>query len=129
MIAVIIARDLSRRSTKPSKIQTVAAPRGPTEDPLQFMSGQIRVAATSSESYFDSLVRARLRDLLITKVALETGEEKEAIRRAMSDPEEARRLLHDERLYSAVYGPVPTVGGRRTQMISDAIDMIGEWKS
>jgi hypothetical protein len=99
------------------------------EDPLRFLSGQIRVAASSSDSYFDDLVRARLRELLITKVALETGEEKEAIRQALSNPKDGRRLLRNEALYSALYGHAPRLGSDRTQLISDAVDMIGAWKS
>jgi hypothetical protein len=127
VIAFIIARDLARRSTSPKSAPTIHLPVGPKEDPVKFMSGQIRIANSASDSYFENVVRARLKELLITKVAVETGMEREVIRRALSDPKESQKLLHSEDLYAVLYGPLPETPDRMS-MIEDAVDMIGAWK-
>ena len=59
---------------------------------MRFLSGQFRVAATASNSYFENVVRGRLKELLVTKVALETGLENELVRRLLSAPMDGPRL-------------------------------------
>jgi hypothetical protein len=128
VIAVIISRDLARRATNPTAIRTTASLTGFKENPVGFMSGQIRVAASASNSYFDSVVRSRLKELLITKIGLETGLEKDTIRRALSDLKDGPKLLHDDELYRILYGSAPGTGPARIRNIEAAIDMIGAWK-
>jgi len=98
------------------------------EDPVKFLSGQIKIATKASDSYFETIVRTRLRELLITKVSLETGLEKDTTRRTLSDPEQSRELLHDDELYTILYGALP-LARARTKMIEKAADLIGAWKS
>src|SRR5256885_8796124 len=57
------------------------------------------VAANASNSYFENVVRARLRELLTTKVALEAGLENETVRRILSDPRD-RSEEHTSELQS-----------------------------
>jgi len=127
VIVVVIARDLARKSTIPTISKPTQATAGFTGNPVQFLSGQFRVAATASNSYFENVVRARLKELLTVKVALETGLERETVRRHMSDPRRGPELLGDKSLYSMLYGPAPRAGPERMNMISDAIDLIGAW--
>ena len=129
VIAVIIARDLSRRSTGPTVLPTIPSLSGPKEDPVRFLSGQISVAAAASDSYFENVIRARLKELLISKVAIETGMERNETRRALSDPREGPKLLEHKELYMILYGPTPKTGPDRMDMIEEAIQMIGEWKA
>jgi len=86
------------------------------------------VAASASSSYFENVVRARLRELLTTKVALETGLETETVRRILLDPRDGPHLLQQESLYHILYGPTPPSGLARISLIGDAIDLIGAWK-
>ncbi len=129
VIVVMIALDLARRSTSPTvRRRTINTTTGFRGNPVQFLSGQFRVAASASNSYFENVIRARLRELLTTKVALETGLESEKVRRLLSDLSEGQRLLQDEPLYRMLYGPTPQGKKAKMNMIGDAIDLIGAWK-
>ncbi len=129
VIALIIVRDLSRRSTGPSTIPKIVSKKGFKEDPVKFLGGQIKVAANSSDSYFDNVVRSRLRELLISKMALETGYDLNTIRGIMSDPKRGSDLLGDHDLYMMLYGQLPDTTYALRQIIEDAIDLIGAWKA
>jgi hypothetical protein len=128
VVVVLIARDLGRRSTSPTVRRTVETTLGFRGNPVQFLSGQFRVAASASNSYFENVVQSRLRELLTSKVALERGLDKEEVRRLLSDTKQGPALLADESLYRMLYGPSPRGGLERLNMISDAIDLIGAWK-
>jgi hypothetical protein len=128
VLVVMIARHLARKSTSPTVKRTVAKNTGFRGSPVQFLSGQFRVATNASNSYFENVVRARLRELLTVKVALGTGQENETVRRILSDSREGPLLLEDESLYRMLYGPAPQNGLARINLISDAIDLIGAWK-
>ena len=127
VIIVVIARDLARKSTSPTISKAIPTTSRFKGNPVQFLSGQFRIAAGASNSYFENVVRARLRELLTAKVALETGLEKETARQLLSDPKRGPGLLKDESLYLILYGPTPKDGLARMTMISDAIDLIGAW--
>ncbi len=128
VIVVIITRDLARRSTNPTKRTVNATNSGFRGDPVQFLSGQLRVARTASNSFFENVVRARLKELLTAKVALEAGLETDLVRRLLSDPMHGPQLLEDEALYRILYGTTPKDGQARMNMIHDAIELIGAWK-
>jgi hypothetical protein len=124
----MIARDLARNSTTPTVRRPIATTTGFRGNHVQFLSGQFRVAANASNSYFENVVRARLRELLTTKVSLETGLDDATVRRMLSDPIDGPRLLEDETLYRMLYGPTRQGGLARINLIGDAIDLIGAWK-
>ncbi len=128
VIAIILARDLARRSAVSTVTRTSGSYSGPKEDPVRFLSGQIRVAAIASDSYFENVIRARLKELLITKTTLETGLDRDAVRRALSDREQGPEVLHDTELYWLLYGPVPETGLARIDMVAKTVDMMGAWK-
>ena len=128
VIVVMIARDLTRKSTSPTVRRAITTTVGFRGNPVQFLSGQFRVAVNASNLYFENVVRARLRELLTTKVALEIGVENETVRRILLDPRDGPRLLEDETLYRMLYGPTPQAGLARLNLIGDAIDLIGAWK-
>jgi len=127
IIAAIIARDLARRSTGPTISPRNLASSRITEDPVKFLSGQIRVASGATDSYFEKIVRTRLRELMITKVALEKGSDRDMVRRLLSDPNNGPKLLGNNELYALLYGPLPSTR-IRTEMINKAVEMIGAWK-
>jgi hypothetical protein len=127
-IVVLIVRDLARKSTSPTERIPAVTTKGSRENPVQFLSGQFTVASIASNSYFENIVRARLKELLAAKVAIEKGLENDATRRLLSDPKQGPRLLEDDPLYRLLYGPAPQGGLARINMIGDAIDLIGAWK-
>ena len=96
---------------------------------MQLLSGHIRVAAGASESFFESVIRAHLKELLITKAAIITGLGYEKVRGILSNPETGPGLLDDPGLYQLLYGAVPEKGPARTKMIDEALELIGAWKS
>lgn len=98
-------------------------------NPVQFFSGQIKVATNASNSYFEDVIRSRLKELLVTKVSVETGLEVENVRQLLANLRTGQHLLNDDALYGILYGPIPRTSIRRIEMISDAIDLIGAWKS
>jgi len=128
VIVVMIVRDLTRRSTTPTVRRPITTSTSFRWNHVQFLSGQFRVAASASNSYFENVVRARLRELLTTKVSLETGLDNATLRRILSDPMEGPGLLEDETLYRMLYGPTPEGELARINLIGDAIDLIGAWK-
>jgi hypothetical protein len=129
VVVVMIVRDLADRSTTPTLNRSMIASTSFQGTHLQFLSGQFRVAASASNSYFENVVQSRLRELLTGKVVVEMGLEQEVVRRILSDPRQGARLLKDETLYRMVYGPSPQGARARMRMIGDAIDMIGAWKA
>jgi hypothetical protein len=129
VIVVVIARDLAKRSTSPTLRPSPPTTTSFRGNPVQFLSGQFRVAANASNSYFENVIRGRLKELLIAKVALETGIETEVVRRVLSDPRDGPRLLEDESFYRMLYGPPPQGRLARMTMIGEAIELIGAWKA
>lgn len=95
---------------------------------IQFFSSQIKVAAEASDSYFEDVIRSKLKELLVAKVAVQTGLEPDVVRLILTSPTTGLKLLKDETLYEALYGPVPETSPRRIEMIDNAIDLIGAWK-
>ena len=128
-IAAVLMLDLIRRSTRPADTRKRNPGAGFKASPVQLISSQIMVAAEASNSYFESVVRSRLRDLLVEKAALELGLEKDKVRRTLSDPDKGPRLLQDKTLYSLLYGPAPEKGPARMRMIDEAVESIDAWKS
>ena len=128
VIVVMIVQDLAGRATSPADGKTIVTPAIFRGDPVQFLSSQFRVAARASNSYFENVVRMRLRELLTAKVAVETGLDDEIVRQLLIDPGQGLRLLRDEQLYRLLYGPTPGKGLDRIRVIGLAIDLIGAWK-
>lgn len=129
VIIVIIGQDLLRRSTRPTKTPKVSQRERLVGRPVQLLSGQIRVAETASDSYFEGVIRARLKELMITKASLETGLEYEQVRRILADPSSGPRLIADTHLYGLLYSPTPRKGPARLKTIQEAVALIGAWKS
>ncbi len=108
--AIILIRDMLLRSTNFEEIVDKKS-----------------LEKSSSRSYFDDVVRARLRELLISKVSLESGLDLEQARHEMREEEKAMRFLKNEALYKLLYSPIPEKGRARIVMIRDAVDLIEAW--
>ena len=128
IIAIIIVLDLRLRSTRPTetrlRLRQVKAP----VPRVRLLSDQIRVSANASDSYFENVIRSKLRELLVTKASLESGTDYETARRTLVDPVQGPKFLRDNQLYALLYGPRPEKGHARVQMIENAVQMIEAWK-
>lgn len=96
---------------------------------VQFLTRQLEVAGTASPAYFETVVRARLRDLLVDKVRLETGMEYDFVKKTLADPTIGPRLLKSPKTYALLYYPPPPGAGSRLQMLREIIDSIEGWKA
>ena len=96
---------------------------------MQTLARQIEVAGRSSPAYFDTVLRIRLRDLLVDKVSLETGTERESVRRTLVDERQGQRMLRDFALYKLLYYPPPRTAEARLRMLRETIDRIETWKA
>jgi hypothetical protein len=96
---------------------------------VQSLTRQVEVAGTASPAYFESILRTRLRDLLVEKVSLEIGIERNVVKRTLADPILGPRLLNDPRTYKLLFYPPPSNSGSRLQMLREIIDRIEGWKA
>ena len=129
LFAMILAVDLADRATFPSETLSQEDPRVLRARDVQSLTRQVGVAAKASPAYFENILRGRLRDLLVEKVSLETGMEKEEVKRALLDDKLGPRLLRDPRTYALLYYAPPPTAEQRLQMLREIIDRIEGWKA
>jgi len=129
LFAMILAVDLADRATFPSETLSQEGPRVLRARDVQSLTRQVGVAAKASPAYFENILRGRLRDLLVEKVSLETGMEKEEVKRALLDDKLGPRLLRDPRTYTLLYYAPPPTAEQRLQMLREIIDRIEGWKA
>lgn len=126
---MILAIDLSDRATLPSETVAQQGARMLRARDVQTLTRQVSVAAKASPAYFENILRTRLRDLLAEKVSLETGMEKDAVRRTLADERLGPRLLKDSRIYALLYYSRPPRAEERVRMLREIIDRIEAWKA
>jgi len=129
LLAVILTLDLSRRSTSPLEMKVLDDSRGVRARDVQSLTRQVKVAGNASPAYFEAVLRDRLRDLLAEKVSLETGLEKDSVKKALADDKLGPRLLKDPETYALLYYPPPRSPNSRLQMLREIIDRIEGWKA
>jgi len=129
LLALILSLDLSDRATRPSPTKAREAPRRLRARDVQFLTRQVEVAAKASPAYFEAILRGRLRDLLVEKVSLETGMEKELVKRALVDANIGPRLLKDLETYKLLYYSPPRGAVARLQLLRQIIDRVEGWNA
>ncbi len=129
LLALVLALDLSDLATLPSRTRAREAPRRLRARDVQFLTRQVEVAAKASPAYFDAILRGRLRDLLVEKVSLETGMDKEAVKHALADANMGPRLLKGLEAYKLLYYSPPRGAEARLQLLRQIIDRVEGWKS
>ncbi|OLD34619.1 MAG: hypothetical protein AUI50_05690 [Crenarchaeota archaeon 13_1_40CM_2_52_14] len=129
LLAFILTLDLRRRSTSPIETRIREEPRTVRARDVKSLTRQVEVAGKASPAYFETILRNRLRDLLAEKVSLETGMEKDAVKKALADYQFGPRLLKDPRTYALLYYPPPRSPDSRLQMLREIIDRIEDWKA
>ena len=129
VLALIIGRDLFFRSARPSKTPTHIGPQRFRARDVQLLTRQVEVALSASQAFFETILLTRLRDLFVEKVSLETGIEKEKVKRQLADGRFGLRLVGNLGLYGVLYGSPPRKAAARVKMLREAIDGIEAWKN
>jgi len=127
LLVIILVNDLSYRATAPSKVPARTRARRVQAKYVQYLSRQIEVGSIGSEAYFDTILRARLRDILIEKASLETGIEKENLKHQLANPTKGPGLIKDRALYELLYSSTAPKGPARIRMLREAVDRIEAW--
>jgi len=129
ILALILVSDLSYRATAPSKTPAQTRSRRFQARDVQYLTRQVEVASAGSPAYFDSILLGRLRDILVEKVSLETGIEKENVKQELGDPVKGPALIRNGTLYRLLYSSTAPKGAARIRMLREAIDGIEAWKA
>jgi len=129
VLALILTLDLRHRSTAPTETKVQEESRTLRARDVQSLTRQVEVAGNASPAYFETILRNRLRDLLAAKVSLETGMEKDSVKKALGDNQLGPRLLKDPKTYALLYYPPPRSPHSRLQMLREIIDRIEGWKA
>lgn len=128
ILIVILAGDLLRRATTPSKRpERKSSRRIPGRD-VQYLTRQVVVSVGASSDYFRSVLD-RVREALVEKVGLETGMDKDDVKRILTNSQEAATILRDPELLRLLYTEVPKRGTERLMMLREAVDRIEAWKA
>jgi hypothetical protein len=128
MVVLVLVNDLSARATLPSELK----PRGRGQKRLarqvQQLAQQIEVGARSSRSYYETVVIARMRDILVEKVSLETGIDEKEVKSTLANENLGPGLLNNVELYRLLYSGTPSPGPERVRLLEKAVNMIDAWK-
>jgi hypothetical protein len=128
ILMVILAGDLSRRATTPSKRPARTPSRRIPGRDVQYLTRQVAVSVGASSDYF-RIVLNRLREALVEKISLETGMDKQDVKRILTDSREAGTVLRDPELLRLLYTEVPKKGNERLTMLREVVDRIEAWKA
>ncbi len=128
VLAMILAGDLSYRATAPSKRRARASSRRIPGRDVQSLTRQVAVSVKASSDYF-GIVLNRLQEALVEKISLETGMEKDVVKRILIDSQDAGTVFKDQELRRLLYTEVPKKGTERLKMLKDAVDRIEAWKA
>lgn len=126
-LAIIVALELRHRSVAPVELKKKQSAGRLRARDVRFLTRQLEVAGTASPSYFNTVIRSRLRDLLAEKVSLETGMEFGNVKTTLADPKLGPLLLKNSRTYALLYYPPPQGAATRLQMLREIIDSIEGW--
>ncbi len=129
ILALILVSDLSYRATAPFKTPALTRIRRFRARDVQYLTRQVEVASTGSQAYFDSILLSRLRDILVERVSLETGIERETVKQELGDPVKGPALVANSPLYKLLYNSTAPKGSTRIKMLREAIDGIEAWKA
>jgi hypothetical protein len=127
ILALIIVGDLSNRAVVPAKNPTRSKSRRIRARDVQFLSRQVEVASRSSGEFFETLL-SRLRGLIIEKVSLELGIDKERVKRQLENSRLGPVII-GQKLHRLLYGSPPPRGAARVKMLQEAVDGIEAWKA
>ena len=128
VVLIMMVSDLSGRATVPAKQgRRLKAGRMLAWD-IERLTRQIEVGSMASRDYYNSVLLEKLRGILVEKVCLETGMEREQVRDALKNGIFGPALLRDKELYRLLYTGAPVPGSGRVDLLEQAIVAIEAWK-
>jgi len=130
MVLVVLGLvvDLSGRTTKATITELKRQPRRKVGREVGRLTRQVEVGTLASPEYYQKVILGRLRDVLVERVSLETGIEKEKARDILINGYLGPEFLHDSELYRLLYSGTATAGLRRIADLEKALALIEAWK-
>ncbi len=129
LLVIILVGDLASRVTVPFNVPVPKPSKRFLGGDLRNLTRQVEVGSRASPSFFENVVLNRLRESLEEKVSLETGIEREKVRKIFADERLALGLLRENTLYRLLYSAPPPKGRARLKMLREAIGRIEAWKA
>jgi hypothetical protein len=128
VIVLALAIDLSGRVTTP--IETVRKRRPPRKlgRGIERLTRQVEVGISASKEYYETVLRSRLREILVEKVALESGMDRERTREVLKNKLLGPSALHDGELYLLLYSGTPAPRTDRLADLERTVKLIEAWK-
>ena len=128
VIVLALAIDLSGRVTTPSETIRRSAPPRKLGRGIERLTRQVEVGTSASKGYYETVLGSKLREILIEKVALETGMDRERTRDVLKNKLLGPSLLHDKELYALLYSGTPAPGPGRLAALERTVKLIEAWK-
>ncbi len=128
MVVLFLVSDLSARATVPSDTPMKPKSERKLAWDVQRLTRQIEVGSRASGEYYNSVLLERLRGVLVEKVCLETGMERERVKNVLKNKILGPALLRDRELYRLLYTGAPVPGPGRTRLLEEALAGIEAWK-
>ena len=128
LVVLIIVSDLAYRATTPTETPARNTPGRRLAREVRLLTQQIEVGTRASPEYFDTFLLARLREILVERVSLETGMDRALVREVLANWKLGPGLLHDRELYNLLYTEPPPRGGARFRLLKEAVSRIEAWK-
>ncbi len=128
LVVLVIVSDLAYRATAPAEALTKSAPGRRLAHEVRLLTQQIDVGTRASPKYFDTVLLARLREILVERVSLETGMDRPRVRDVLSNRKLGPGLLQDRELYNFLYTEPPPWGSARLRLLKEAVTRIEAWK-
>ncbi len=129
LAVVLLIKDLSRKAAVPTENRGGKRIGRRIGWKVQTLTNQIRIAEKASLQYYDAVLVSRLREILVEKVTLETGIERERIAETLKNGALGPGLLRDGELYMLLYCATPDRGAARVRGLERAVELIEAWKA
>ncbi len=128
VIVLALAVDLAGRATTPTDTVRKAPPPRRLGRGIERLAKQVEVGTSASKGYYETVLRSRLRKILVEKVALETGMENDRAREVLKSGLLGPGLLRDPELYALLYSAAPAPGQERIAYLERTVKLIEAWK-
>ncbi len=128
VIVLALAIDLTGRVTTPTRtVRRMPLPRKLGRG-IERLTRQVEVGTSASKGYYETVLQSRLREILVEKVALETGMDKDRAREVLKNRLLGPSILRDAELYALLYSGAPAPGRGRLADLERTVKLIEAWK-
>jgi len=129
MVVLVLVRELSGSATVPAETMERGSKRKRLGWKVQQLTRQIEVGGRASGEYYDTVLLARLREILVEKVSLETGMEMARVKETLRNKVLGPSMLRERELYTILYSPAAGPGPERVRDLARAVGLIEAWKA